>query len=371
MNARSIFHDSRDWSPQYLYRVQSYLAEAQGRKLNMLQPLGQQRIPTVRFVPRGIVTSPQPVEPSPLSPSESPRSRRFAILVAGILGLALVLAGGLVFLLYSQPPTLTRHIEVLSHGFADLEVPLMTLYTAPAIPGETVDSYVNWSVGSTHAGPSTTYALEWELRSPSSLPVRFAFNASSSDPGLAVDTTANGFLYHPAGLCGVGCSQTGITRGAGSAGVQDLFYQIWRMNYTVLRITVTVGSQRTSSLEVNFSLSPGRSIGTPLPAANVTHPGPADLAPGPGIVNVSAGEKIAVSVQGTSGSTRVFRHNASVVTFDAGVLGSLTGQLSTRYQWSSADDYVLSFSSTTNAWIEFLYDLRFGSLLIRYVPPTS
>jgi hypothetical protein len=315
--------------------------------------------------------SPPPVTPNPPPTSERPRPRAFVVLVASVLGLALVLAGGLVFFLYSRPPPTTRQVDVLSHGFADLEVPLMTLYTAPAIPGETVESYVNWSVGSTHAGPSTTYALEWELRSPSSLPVRFAFNASSSDPGLAVDTTANGFLYHPAGVCGVGCSQTGITRGAGSAGVQDLFYQTWRMNYTVLRITVTVGSQRTSSLEVNFSLSPGSGIGTPLPAANVTLPGPADLAPGPGIVNVSANEKIWVSVQGTSGSTRVFRHNASVVTFDAGVLGSLTAQLSTRYQWSSADDYVLSFFSSTNAWIEFLYDVRFGSLLIRYVPPTG
>ena len=312
--------------------------------------------------------SPPPVTPNPPPTSERPRA--LVVLAASVLGLALVLAGGLVFFLYSQPPPTTRQVDVLSHGFADLEVPLMTLYTAPAIPGESVESYVNWSVGSTHAGPSTTYALEWELRSPSSLPVRFAFNASSADPGLAVDTTANGFLYHPAGVCGDGCSQTGITRGAGSAGVQDLFYQIWRMNYTVLRITVTVGSHRTSSLEVNFSLSPGPGIGTPLPAANVTLPGPADLAPGPGIVNVSANEKIWVSVQG-SGSTSVFRHNASVVTFDAGVLGSLTAQLSTRYQWSSADDYVLSFFSSTNAWIEFLYDVRFGSLLIRYVPPTS
>jgi len=315
--------------------------------------------------------SPPSVTTNPPPTSERPRSRAFVVLVASVLGLALVLAGGLVFFLHSQPPPTTRWVDVLSHGFADLEVPLMTLYTAPPIPTETVESYVNWSIGSTHAGPSTTYALEWELRSPSSLPVRFAFNASSSDPGLAVDTTANGFLYHPAGVCGDRCSQTGITRGAGSAGVQDLFYQTWRMNYSVLRITVTVGSQRTSSLEVNFSLSPGPGIGRPLPAANVTLPGPADLAPGPGIVNLPAAQRISVSVHGTSTSTSVFRHNASIVTFDAGALGSLTAQLSTRYQWSSADDYVLSFFSSTHASLEFLVDLRFGSLLVRYVPPTG
>ncbi len=292
------------------------------------------------------------------------------ILVASALGLLVALAGGAIFVLYSQPPTTTRQVEVLSHGFADLEVPLMTLFTAPQIPKQSVDSYVNWSVGSTHAGPSTTYALEWGLSAPSSLPVRFVFNASSSDTRLAPDTSPNRFLFHPAGVCGVGCSQTGITHGAGGAGVQDVFYQTWRMNYTVLRITGTVGSTQTSSLEVDFSLSPGSSFGVPMPAANVTVPGPAEVA-ALGTVKVSAGEKVWMSVHGSSAPSNVFYHNASAVTFDAGVLGSLSAQLSSRYEWSSVDDYVLSFSSSTTAWIEYFFDLRFGSLLIRYVPPQS
>lgn len=268
------------------------------------------------------------------------------------------------------PPTLERETEVLGRGLVDLDVPIMTLYTAAHIPGETVNTSVSWAVRSIHGGPSTTYVFQWSLLSQASLPVRFVLNSTFSNPNLGIipsGAVEDGFLYQPAGACAAGCTSTGLDTGLGGPGVQYVYYAKWRLNYTVLSVTEGQGSARVSFLEVDFWLKPMETVGSPMPAANVSKPGPQELAPFFS-ATLPAESSISVSVQGQTFVPNLFRHNGTTVAFDAGRLGSLGARLGSQYRWSSADDYRLSFSASTDTSIQLYVDLRFGSLLLEYAP---
>jgi hypothetical protein len=293
--------------------------------------------------------------------------------------LAVVFAGSTAVFLSSRLPAYSRISIVVGHGRATLDVPLMTLYTAPKMPNAQVESWVNWSVASTQAGPSTMYVFQWNAVRQPSLPVSFVLNSTTEDRNLgtlAPGSIADGFMFYPAGTCRGGCDSTGRGFGAAGAGIHDVLHQIWRMDYTVRRITDVVGSMPKSYLEVEFSIALLQAIGESLPAANVTLPGPSDLLEAPGISSLAAYAKVTMSARATQSSHHSyshdsFRNNVTTVDFDAGPQGIVTAQLSSRYRWSSVDDYVLSFMASKETWIRSLFDLRFGSLLIEYLPPPA
>jgi hypothetical protein len=262
-------------------------------------------------------------------------------------------------------------MEVLGRGDMIMDVPIMTLYTAPPLAGQSVASNVTWSIRSTHNGPSTTYHVGWTLLSGPDVPVRFVLNSTFSDPNagsIGPSERRDEFSYYPAGTCGLGCTDLGVDQQVGGFGLAYVVHVIWKMTYAVLNVTEIFGSARSSFLEVDFSLTPVGSVGEPMPAANVSRPTPEDLAP-VAIENIPAGNQITISASGLPAVPNVFSHDATTAAFDAGRLGTLSARLTTQYSWSSVDDYRLSFSATTNVSLQFFLDLRFGSLLIEYVSP--
>jgi hypothetical protein len=299
-------------------------------------------------------------------------SRAFAMLLAAGCAVALVVALGVFHILVPlRAPSSVRSTELLGRGDMILHVPIMTMYTAPPLPGQSITSNVTWSVRSTHNGPSTSYHLGWKVLSGPAVPVRFVLNSTFSDPNAGSTGPSEGrdeFSYYPAGTCGLGCTDRGLDQRVSGPGVADVVYVIWKLTYAVLNVTETSGAAHSSFLEVDFSLSPMGSVGEPMPAANVSRPSAKDLA-SVAIENIPAGNQLTISARGLPAVPNIFRHDATTAAFDAGRLGTLTARLTTQYSWSSVDDYRLSFSATTNVSLQFFLDLRFGSLLIEYVSP--
>ncbi len=179
------------------------------------------------------------------------------------------------------PRALTRHVEFLGQGEDVMDVPLMTLYTAPPIAGERVDTTVSWTVRSRSEGPSTAYLFRWNPVSKAALPIRFILNTSELNGTVAdgrIAAVENGFVLHPAAVCGSGCNELKTTSGAGGAGLHDVFFEKWRVRYTVSNVTEAYGSSHTSFLEVRFSLTGSGTYGMPMPAANVSLPRPDEIA---------------------------------------------------------------------------------------------
>ena len=294
------------------------------------------------------------------------------MLLAVGCAVALIVALGVIDIFMPlRSPSSVRSTEFLGRGDMILHVPIMTMYTAPPLPGQSVASNVTWSIRSTHNGPSTAYVLGWRLLSGPCVTVRFVLNTTFSDPNagsIGPSETRDEFSYYPAGTCGLGCTERGLEQKVGGLGVADVVHVIWKMTYAVLNVTETSGAARSSFLEVDYSLSPMGSVGEPMPAANVSRPSAKDLA-SVAIENVPAGNQITISARGLPQVPNVFSHDATTAAFDAGRLGTLTAHLTTQYSWSSVDDYRLSFSTTTNVSLQFFLDLRFGSLLIEYVSP--
>ena len=249
----------------------------------------------------------------------------------------------------------------------------MTTYTAPNLPNAKVTSGVVWSIASTQSGPSTTYLLMWHPRSNPSIPVRFVLNTSTPNPYFAdfgFGSIEDGFLLVPAGSCQTNCTSITIRSESETPGIADVTYMSFRMTYEVFRVTETLGSSVASFLEVDYSLRAWCFCGTQLPAANVTLPGPQDLSP-IATYGLPAGTRISLSVHGISPPVDVFRNNVTTFGFSAGPEGTLSAQLVSEYRWSSVDDYVITYSASRDSAIRYSFDLRFGSLLIDYVPASE
>lgn len=310
---------------------------------------------------------------APASPLPLPQGLRPAIRLFIAVGcaLALVLAIGAYLVVFSVAPIKERHVEALSQGQQTLDVPLMTLYTAPPIPGAGVESSVWWNISSANPGPSTTYRFGWNLTSQEDEPVRFIFNSTLLDRGAGpFQGSDDGVLFYPAGVCRAECTRAGQGTGAsGPDGVRLVVYEVWQLKYAVRRVTEVTGTQATSFLEVDFAFARIQSVGDSMPAANVTDPNSNQRA-SLGIHRQGAGSRVTWSVQGLASAPEVpdlFRNQVITVTFDAGRLGTLSARLDSEYSWSSADDYSLSFSASTETTIRVSIDLRFGSLFIDYV----
>jgi len=315
-----------------------------------------------------------PYDPTPVVPPLPQRPSRVVLIVLATgMAVVLILAVGTAWVLYQGFAIRgSRLVEVLSRGQTIFDVPVMTLCTAPRIPGETVESNVRWEVRSTNAGPSTTYLYDWRTLSGSSLPVRFVFNTTSLIQSGLFDrgSTEGTVLFHPAGPCGAGCRYAGWAQEMGGAGFTEVAYNKWNVTYTVYRVTDTWGADRTKSLLVDFSVVATGQFGDSLPAANVTAPGPADLA----LIateSLRSGESISIAArvaqENSPAPLTEFLHNGTPIALDAGPEGTLMVQLVSHYRWSPVDDYIVSFSASSNTTIQYFFDLRFGSITVRYV----
>ena len=246
----------------------------------------------------------------------------------------------------------------------------MTMYTAPEVPNATVTSQVSWSIEWARAGLSTTYLLLWHGVSNQSAPVRFVFNASHPIPNVVqpdIGSIENGFLLHPI-TCSTPCDSDKTVTTAYVSGSSYVTYVSFRMTYDVSRVTETIGAAASSYLEVDYSLLPSCFCGSQLPAANVTFPKSQELWPG-ATYRMAAGTEISTSVRGITFPVELFRNNATTLRLSAGSAGILATQLVSYYRWGPLDNYVLSYSASVDTTIQYFVDLRFGSLLIRYVSP--
>jgi hypothetical protein len=276
-----------------------------------------------------------------------------------------------------QPPpdngnTSPREVARLGGGAVLLNVPLMTMYTAPDLRvrgfGTSVD--LHWS--SALAGPSTNFTFQWSRVTGTSLPVRFVFDPGPPHP-FFTGGPANGFVYLPAGACSSPCLSQSEDALSLAIGAQDAYFAIWRMNYTVHEMQAMQNHVNETWLQVNYSFSP-RVRGTEgLPAANVTVPGPTDLRPVGNPVHVLYGSGLSwrynVSIHDFVPPEVSFRRSLPPVVFNAGLVGNLTAVLSSSFAWGPAEDYHLGLSGTNgvSVTLQFYVDDRFGSLLVRYV----
>lgn len=313
---------------------------------------------------------PSTIPPSSISPRPGGPRPAALMVIALACAVPLVLALSLHVVRPSAgpPDTAQQRVEVLGRGLEDLDVPLMALYTAPPMPGATVDSTATWNYSSALSGPSTTYRFQWNSTTVGGRPVRFLFNNSllDGDSG-SFHGTADGLLFYPAGPCRAGCIRTGQGVGIGPAGVRQVVYERWQLTYVVFNVTEVSPAGTTSFLEVHFAFARLLVVSEPMPAANTTYPGPSDLAR-LGIHRLDAGSELSMSVRDQTLVPNLFRNRVTTIAFDAGPLGSLSAHLDSEYSWSLADDHSLSFSASTEATIQYSIDLRFGSLLIEYVP---
>jgi hypothetical protein len=311
---------------------------------------------------------------STLGPQSDRRlSRRLMALIAVGVAIAVVLAGSILVQRGPSPTwSFSRHADFRAHGRATLEIPIMTMYTAPPLANATVDSHVAWSIASNRSGPSTTSLMSWSALSKGDLPVRFILNTTTPNQyvgGAPFGSFENGFLLFPAGPCTGGCESTITTEGSGTPGIRDVTFIRFGMDYDVFRVVESTGSVESTFLEIDYSLIPSCFCSTELPAANVTFPGPGDLYL-IATAGLSGGSRVSVSAAGTPPPVDVFRNNGTKLDILAGQEGTVTAQLASAFRWSSVDNYVLSFSSSANVTINYLFDLRFGSLLIEYAPAT-
>ncbi len=276
----------------------------------------------------------------------------------------------------SNPPPVVNiapHVVArLGNGSTWLDVPLMTLYSAPKLNVKGFATSVNLTWTSYSGEPSANITFQWGNVTGSSLPVHFVLDKAPYVYFL--QGPADGFTYLPAGLCVTSCiswSETTSTRNVGEQGVNAV---LWRMNYTLLKMAATVDSVNETWIQVNYSFRPLLEIiGEPLPFANVTAPTSADLvAVGmPVTLDYSKGSawQYNASVHDFPMPPAAFHNSLPAIVIHAGNL-NLTAVLSSQFGWGPPDDNWIGLSGTdgANVTLQFYMDARFGALLVQYVP---
>jgi hypothetical protein len=324
----------------------------------------------------------QPTSPTPPQPASSSR-RRTWLAVLAIVAL-LVLASATVYVAYvapsrSSPINIPAHVtDYLSNGSILLDVPLMTIYTAPALQNQGLETNVSLSMSSAYGGPSTTFTFLWGDIRGTNESVRFVLTPTvGSSQSTAFDNgPVNGFLAFPGGnRISPGESQRWGSEDA-TAGMQAVVHELWRMNYGVTRNAATVIGVPQSWIEVNYSLLSLLGFGgDPLPAANVSLPRASDLLPVGGIMNYNLSEGDVVGelaeVHNFGLPASPFRHTLPAITLDAGAAGLLTVTLSSEFRWGPAESnwlgWTLTPAHTGSLRVRYSVDTRFGSLTVQFL----
>lgn len=301
------------------------------------------------------------------------------------VALGIVAAGIIGYELYATSPAprgsldVAPHVvAVLANGSAMLEVPLMTLYTISAPQHTDVQTNMSFRVSSTYGGPSTAFHMRWSNISGAEEPIRFNL-VTSGIPSQGTTFHSNGwdeFQAQPAGDANETGSGQGWSLGMAGSDIQQVYYERWVMNYTILQVAQTQASVESRWVQVNYSLAYWGSVGDDFPAGNVSAPTSADLMPigGRGTFNLSRGSTISalLSTNDPSISSMTFRHAMPPIVLRAGGLGNLAATLSSEFTWDSSAGYWVGWTITAQRAV-ILYeqgflDKRFGSLLVQISP---
>ena len=287
------------------------------------------------------------------TPSSKPKWSRWRKIFA-VLGV-LILVFVAVDVAYQYLDTLPP--EVLASGAprqAYLDVTLFAFY-APSLPGAldlNVSTRVTFARG-------MQFDFAWQNVSGAGVPVRFVLAPSS---GFAAGT-GNAFTFLGGGN---GTTTIGTTR-PGAAGAIET---VWRMDYTVRRLTAWEGFTRSSWAEVDYSLTPVSLQLGYFPLGNVSAPSPADLLP-TGVADrfdVSAAPGTLWYYNRSLGDFKVpstpFVHRLPAVSLEGGSAGNLSATLASTFRWAAGDNYRVeaSFSGRVNGTLTWYWDARFGSL---------
>ncbi|HYM40803.1 MAG TPA: hypothetical protein VEY12_11815 [Thermoplasmata archaeon] len=348
------------------------------------------------------VAAPPPRESTaPVTPRPRKRMPRWQIVLA-VLIVAVAIVVPTILIVGPSAPWVEA---VLSQGRTFIDVPLTTMYTAPPLPGATVNTSVEMSFSSgnltcfqnatTHQGicsgiDADLLIYHWMPATGTGLPVQFVM---SPEPALTDSTRhfeAGGpggpFIFYPAGPYSVHWYPDGtsvpppvvahLNATETGPGLAYVFVTKWAMDYTVRKMGVFQGLLPSSYLEVDYSLSvvdPGSA--EPLPAANVSLPAPGDLWAPWHTLSLNAGERWALTGVGALSSFRVppppvpygdppyFHHNVTSIALNAGAAGSLVTGLRSDYEWSYE---TMRFSWNQTVQFHVLVDMRFGGLMLEY-----
>lgn len=296
----------------------------------------------------------------------------------------------MVFVLTRSPPSGTpvavipptegaapaREVAILGNGSMILDVPLMTMYSAPRLPVKGFATSVEVSFASFSAAPSSKFSFQWALQSKTDLPVRFVLETSSATGAFTpvlVAGPGNDFAVYPAGLCVSPCIANREVTSTELVGNQGLISAKWEMKYTVGLMAQSREFGGGRWLQVNYVLHPiALSFGVSLPYANVTSPAPSDLVAVDGPVHLTSVPGVSwrynVSVHDFPQAPTPSRYSLPAVVLHAGSMGDLVAVLSSTFAWNSAGDDRLGLSGTdgVDVTLQFYVDTRFGSLLVQY-----
>jgi len=317
--------------------------------------------------------------------------RRWALVVSAVVLSAIVgSAVGMVYVLtrsagpgtpraavpLTRGPALARQVAILGNGSMILDVPLMTMYSAPRLSVKGFATSVEVSFASFSAAPSSKFSFQWALQSKTDLPVRFVLEADSVGGALTpafVAGPGNDFAVYPAGLCVFPCIAIREVTSTELVGNQGLISAKWEMKYTVGLMVQSREFGGSRWLQVNYVLRPlALSFGVSLPYANVTSPVPSDLIAVGDPVHLMYGPGVSwqynLSVRDFPQAPTPSRHSLPMVILHAGSVGDLVAVLSSTFAWNSAGDDRLGLSGTdgVDVTLQFYVDNRFGSLLVRY-----
>ncbi len=347
-------------------------------------------------------SAPATAEAAVSKPSPPKASPRWPIII-GALVLASILVTGTVLVVGPSSPWVEA---VLAQGHATLDVPLTTMYTAPALANGTVTTSVTMSFASGNGTCITNQTTRvsscggsfgdvlpytWSIVRGTDLPVHFVMSPEPSpfDTHRRFDDGSwSGLLYLPAGPTVFHTYPEGtavpppvvdyLNATATGAGLAYVYVTTWAMNYTVRKMGVFQGLTSASYLEVDYSMAvvdPGSL--RPLPAANVSLPSSTDLWSPVHTLTWEAGQTLAwngISVLASFnvppppvpyGALSYFHENLTPLSLDLGSAESLVVGLRSSYDASYA---TLFFSSDRTVQVHFSVDMRFGSLMLAYGP---
>lgn len=302
------------------------------------------------------------------APAKKGRGRWFK---ARVILTALVLVIGFGLYLNWRNTLPATVIGEVGSGHAYLDVPIVAFYT----PGLTAPGFLTSANVTFVATPSyaTRFTFTWDDVRGTSLPVRFVVtpDAGSGLPGERIDAgPPDGFLFYPAGEAVPPVTSNAITYGTVNPGADGLYWKTWRIDYSVREMSVHDWLQDDHWLEVDYSITGVFAEIGMMPAANTTHPQPADLVPIGGPLNVSyqAGFPWAYgwTLRNTAMPPGPFTHSVGSVAFSGGTAGTIEANLTSAFTWGPNDKYEIRASGSGPAVLslQVYVDMRFGSLLV-------
>lgn len=331
-----------------------------------------------------VSTSSSPESVPAATPHDSGEPRRRTSVSALAVVCLVVIASAVGYVLYSafQEPgavNVPAHVVAyLANASLWLDVPLMTLYTAPALQERGFNTNMSLSMWSFFDSPSANVTFRWGNVSGIGEPVRFVLAPTVGDSsGTAFRRgPSDGFIVLPAGNATRSGSDQGWEHGISTEGSQNVYHELWRMNYSAVRMSETVSSAERRWLQVNYSLVDTLGIFDALPSANTSAPSTGDWVAVSGNVTLvlpkGATYYTLQEVHNVTLPAGPFRHTMSPLGLYLGGAGYITASLTSEFGWGAGAHYWLGWgvgpTNGANITWRYVVDARFGSLALQFLP---